>query len=158
MTGFLGTRGDFLSDLLMIALALIVPALTAGVYLAAKKAVRPHKFIMLTIFSVLVAYVVVYETNLTLLGGMGYLFSKTSLGKTAYSGFAGGHVAVGLLALILGALAIRRGQALVKAEHVRGASRQDLGPLHRRMAWTVLIVLGITVLSGISLYYFTFVY
>lgn len=155
MTGFLGTRGDFLSDFLIIALGLIIPALAAGVYCAKRKALSPHRFIMLTIFSILVSYVVVYETNLTILGGMDYLYSKTSLGKTAYNGFAGGHVAVGLLALILGALSIRRGQALLRTDP---ALRYGLTPGHRTLAWAGLATFGGTVLSGISLYYFTFVY
>lgn len=155
MTGFLGTRGDFLSDLLILALALIIPALIAGVLLARRKAIRPHRIIMLTIFTILVAYVIVYETNLTLLGGMEYLYSKTSLRKTLYGGFAGGHVAVGLIALILGALTIRKGQAVLRADP---SLRQGIRPRHKAMAWTELGILGMTVLSGIALYYFTFAY
>src|SRR3990172_7341472 len=113
MNGFLGTRGDFLSDLLIVALALSVPALITGIVLARSRRLKAHRIVMLAIYYVLVGYVVIYEGNMIRMGGMDFLRSKLMMPETPYFVATSLHIAIGLTALILGAIVVRKGSKLL---------------------------------------------
>lgn len=150
MPGFLGTRADLLSDLLVLALGLVGPALVAGVVLARRRRLSAHRAVMVSVFAVLVLYVVVYEANLMLLGGIPWLLRTTGLAPATYFTLVAAHVAIATAALVLGAVATRAGTRAL-------ASGGRFSTRHRRVAWWGLTTLGISVVSGIGLYWATFV-
>ena len=150
MPGFLGTRADLLSDLLILALGLIGPALVLGVVLARRRHLPAHRAVMIGVFAVLVAYVVVYEANLMLLGGIPWLLRTTRLAPAAYFALVAPHVLVSTVALVLGALAIRAGSRAF-------ASGAAFAPRHRAVAWWGLGTLAVSVVSGVGVYWATFV-
>lgn len=151
MKGFLGTRGDFLSDLLILALIIILPALVVAIVSAAKRRLLFHKRMMITIFSVLVLYVVLYEANLTFLGGINYLRSNIRVQEGPYFTFVGFHIALSAVALILGGVTMRKGEVAI-------SSGQVFTSYHRKIAWAEVSLLTVSVLTGLAIYYMTFIY
>jgi len=150
MAGFLGTRGDFFSDLLIVALALVVPALVIAIVLALKGRQRAHRAIMLSLIGVLVVYVVIFEANLLLLGGMDYLDRVTTMARGPYYAMVGVHVAIGVGALVLGIWALRRGQKLFRDDSQALRS-------HTRLGWGGASLLGLAAITGVVVYWATFV-
>lgn len=148
MPGFLGTRADFFSDLLVLALAVVVPALVVGVLLARKGKRRPHQIIMMALVAVLVLYVVIYETNMMLLGGIDYLDKVTTMARIPYFSMVAVHVAIGIAALVAGVWAIRRGNALLAGKRARKE--------HTAIAWWGVFLLGTSAITGLVIYWATF--
>ena len=155
MKGFLGTRADFFSDLLILALIVILPALVTAILFAVKKRYLPHKRMMLTIFTVLVLYVIVYETNLTILGGVNYLTTNTRVQLVPYMALVVFHIVQSAMALVLGGATISRGRAALSSGQV---SRKGFVSVHRKIAWVEVGMLVISVVTGLVIYYLTFVY
>lgn len=150
MKGFLGTRGDFLSDLLIVALVFILPALAMAIASAIKRSLVFHKKMMISIFSILVLYVVVYEANLSFLGGINYLRSNIRISEGPYFAFLALHIALSAASLVLGGIAMRKGEL---ALHTGLFYSQ-----HRRLAWIEVSLLTISVVTGLFIYYLTFIY
>lgn len=155
MKGFLGTRGDLLSDVLIVAVTIIVPALITAVVLVKKKRFALHRTIMMSIFYVLVLYVVIYEANLTFLGGIGYLRANIRISEGPYFTLVTFHIALSAAALILGSITMRRGEAVLCSGQISG---QGFTSLHRKIAWIEVGMLVISVCTGLAIYYLTFVY
>lgn len=151
--GFLGTRGDFLSDLLICALALIVPLLLIAIQQGRLKKIKVHHFLMLAIYYTVVAYVIVYEANMLSRGGVEFLNANVKMDKSIYWVFTGFHVLLGAITLIAGALTIRLGNR-ARADVINSVVRKS----HRRNGWVTFILLVFTSLTGVGVYYFTFVY
>lgn len=155
--GFLGTRADFMSDLLILALALIIPALVTGIILARTRKLKAHRALMLSIYFGLVGYVALYEGNMIRMGGMDFLRERLRMPEGIYFLATGTHIAIGLTALIMGALVIRKGSklypdAVAKVEQGAGSSG------HFTMGWAGLGFLALSVITGLGIYYLTFVY
>lgn len=155
MKGFLGTRGDFFSDLLILALVVILPVLVAAIVLAMRKRFAIHKKLMLAIFTVLVLYVIVYEANLIYLGGMNYLLSNTRVPRRPYLALLIFHIIQSALTLVLGGAVISRGRAALNSGQL---SREGFVSVHRRIAWIEVSMLAISVITGLIIYYLTFIY
>lgn len=149
MPGFLGTRGDFPSDLLILALAVVAPVLVVAVWLGRKRHLRAHRLSMLALLGVLVAYVVVYEVNLLYHGGTAYLMRVTTMAALPYFIIVGGHVALGTAALVVGVWAVRRGQ--------RALGDRALERAHGRVGWRGVALLGLSSVTGVVVYWVTFV-
>lgn len=149
MPGFLGTRGDLPSDLLILALGVVVPALAVAVWLGRKRHLRAHRALMLALLGVLVAYVVVYEANLLYHGGTAHLMRLTNLAPLPYFIIVGVHVALGTAALVLGVWAVRRGQ--------RALGDPALERAHGRAGWRGVVLLGLSSVTGVVVYWVTFV-
>ena len=75
--GFLGTRGDILMDIVIVSLVAVVPIVLYSWSLARSKQWSRHKLIQLTTGIVLGVVVLVFETDLRLLGGI-FEATKTS--------------------------------------------------------------------------------
>ncbi|HAG51079.1 MAG: hypothetical protein A2X87_04255 [Deltaproteobacteria bacterium GWC2_42_51] len=155
MKGFLGTRGDLLSDVLIVAVTIIVPALLTAIVLVKKKRFALHRAIMMSIFFVLVLYVVIYEANLTLLGGIDYLRSNIRISEGPYFALVAFHITLSAAALILGSITMRRGEAVLCSGQIAGLGFTSA---HRKLAWIEVVMLVISVFTGLAIYYFTFVY
>ncbi len=111
MGGFLGTRADFLSDLLILALGVIVPALAVAYGCARRGRLRLHRAIMMSVFAVLVLYVILYEAHFLMAGGLVYLETFVRMDRTLYYGQLAVHVAVAAVALLFG------GRVIARANH-----------------------------------------
>lgn len=157
MGGFLGTRADFLSDLLILALGVILPALAFGYICGRRRQVRLHRAIMIAIFAVVVLYVIVYETHFLLAGGLAYLESFIRVDRTTYYLQLSVHVAVAAVALVLGGRMIARANRHIIREDGRLAFAAHEGTLHVRRGYWELGLLLVTVLTGVIAYYYTFV-
>lgn len=157
MGGFLGTRADFLSDLLILALGVIVPALAVGYVCARQRRVRLHRAIMMAVFAVVVLYVIVYETHFLLAGGLAYLESFIRVDRTTYYVQLSIHVAVAAVALVLGGRMIARANRHILREGDRLAFAAPEAALHVRRGYWELGLLLVTVLTGLVTYYYTFV-
>lgn len=150
--GFLGTRGDFLSDFLILALAVIVPLLIWSVLLGRGRVITKHHTVMLVIYYILVGYVILYELNLLSRGGIDFLRSKIRMNEIPYWISTGLHVFLGAVALVVGAVAIRQGKRAISE------SESVFKRKHRFVGWFTVIFLLLTSLTGVMVYYLTFVY
>lgn len=154
MKGFLGTRADFFSDVLIMALIVILPALITAIVLAVRKRHSAHKKVMLSIFTVLVLYVIVYETNLTILRGVNYLTMNINIPVASYMAIIIFHIVQSALTLVLGGAVISRGRAAMAAGQTSGGFTS----VHRRIAWAEVGLLVVSVVTGLIIYYLTFIY
>lgn len=157
MGGFLGTRADFLSDLLILALGVIVPALGVGYVYGRQRKVRMHRAIMIAVFAVVILYVIVYETHFLLAGGLAYLESFIRVDRTTYYAQLAIHVAVAAVALVLGGRIIARANRQLIRKDDRLAFAAQEATLHVRRGYWELGLLLVTVLTGLVSYYYTFV-
>jgi len=67
--GFLGYRGTFMLDLVVVAMILVVPVLAASVYAVKfRRAYRLHKTLQLILGAVLLATVLVFEIDVRVFG------------------------------------------------------------------------------------------
>lgn len=151
--GFLGTRGDFLSDLLICALAIIVPLLLFAIQSGRIRRIKIHHIIMLIIYYTVVAYVIVYEANMLARGGMEFLNANVRMNKSIYWTVTAFHVVLGAITLILGAITIRGGNMAQAA-----LLNLEVKKKHRKNGWTTFFLLFFTSISGVLVYYLTFVY
>lgn len=142
MNGFLGTRGDFFSDLLITGLAGIIPALIAATFFAAEKRFALHRAAMIAIFSVLTLYVVIYVANL--------LLEDPFISEGPYFTFLLLHLAITALTVLFGGLTLAK----------RGISPLDryLPSCRHRIVFAEMGLLAVSVFTGFSLYYLTFIY
>lgn len=155
MKGFLGTRADLLSDVLILALLIILLALAKGIRLARRRRFVSHRFLMISIFTVLVLYVVVYEANLALLGGIDYLRSSIRVSEASYFSLLVFHVMQSAFALILGGITIGKGEEAFRRSQISGISFTSS---HRKIAWLEVAMLAMSVFTGLAVYYLTFIY
>ncbi len=155
-TGFLGSRADLLSDVLMLALLLIVPALIAAVWAARAERRRLHRALMWTVVSVVVGYVIVYEASMLAQGGLAFLRARIRMPEATYFAVVAAHVLVAVCSLVTAVLAVRRGSALFAS--VGADDRAELRPRHSRIGYTAFALLAASAASGVLVYYLTFVY
>ncbi len=151
--GFLGTRGDFLSDLLICALAIIVPLLLFAIQSGRVRRIKIHHTVMLAIYYTVVAYVIVYEVNMLAKGGMEFLEANVRMDKNIYWIVTGFHVLLGAITLILGGITIRLG---MRAQ--ASVLNLEVKKRHRKTGWTTFFLLFFTSVTGLVVYYLTFVY
>ena len=151
--GFLGTRGDILMDIVVLSFALILPALLVSWHFARQGRYRDHKLAQLTLASVLAVAVALFEVDLKLSGG---IFELTR--ESAYAG-------TGLLnGLIYGHTAFAISSALVWIVLVFVSLRRfpnppvsnDFGTRHRLWGRTGMVLMMVSGLSAIPLYYVGF--
>jgi len=150
--GFLNTRGDFLSDLLICALAVIVPLLLFAVQAGRIRKINIHHPIMLIIYYIVVAYVIVYEANMLLRGGIRFLEENIRMDHNTYWTVTGIHVLLGAVTLIVGGFTIRFANLALNSVDAGIRKR------HRKFGWLTFYLLFVTSLTGILVYYCTFVY
>lgn len=154
--GFLGFRGDLLSDLLIVALFLIVPALLVAVWAARTHRRDLHRTTMWTVLAVLAGYVVLYEASLLAQGGMGFLRSKIRMPAPTYFFVVAVHVVLAVSGMATAVLAVRKGRRVFRA----AADSAGVGPRteHRRVGYAAFALLVVSALTGVAVYYLTFVH
>ena len=99
--GFLGTRGDILMDLVIVAFVVILPALIFSWKKARSRDYQTHKTTQLTLAIVLAVAVALFEVNLRLSGG---IFELTKESAYAGSSLLNSTIYIHTIAAILTAL------------------------------------------------------
>jgi putative membrane protein len=151
--GFLGTRGDILMDLVVLSFLFILPMLVVSWRSARRADYSRHRAIQLSLASILVVAVGLFEIDLKLSGGIFEL--------TKQSGYAGSGL---LNSLIYGHMMVAIGSAVVWVPLVVVSLRKfpnppasnAFGSTHRVWGRTGMLLMMASGLSAIPLYYFGF--
>ncbi|MDF1562137.1 MAG: DUF420 domain-containing protein [Deltaproteobacteria bacterium] len=138
----------------MIALVVIVPALLAGVWAGRGGRRRLHRFLMWSVVSVVVGYVVIYEASMLYQGGLAFLRDRIQMPESTYFTVVALHVLCAILALIVAGLAVGSGRRLNPDAPVDPGLRAT----HRTRGYPAFLLLVGSVGSGVFVYYLTFVY
>lgn len=102
MNGFLGTRAGGLSDLLLISLLVIAPAGLLGYYFARRRRGAAHRVVMLTTYSVVAVFVVIYIIH-------NFVEGFPPIDGDTFSVFNLVYFAIGLVHSVLASLALYLG-------------------------------------------------
>ncbi len=151
--GFLGTRGDLLMDLVVVAIVLTPFLFLWAVRLARRGEYRRHRNLQTALLTLLLAAVVVFETDIRLKGGTrAFLADSPYLGGSLLAWLLRSHVLVAMLSFGLWTLVV------VQAWR----ARMDLNPglfvaTHRRRGYCVFAGTIFTAVSGVWLYWLGFV-
>lgn len=81
--GFLGTRADWLMDLVIVSLVVIVPVILYSWGIARKRNYLGHKRIQVWLTAILTVVVLLFEVDIRLAGGMAALFKGSRFANTA---------------------------------------------------------------------------
>jgi len=157
-TGFLGARGTFLSDLLIIIVVLLIPLFTAGVLLARSHKGSAHHRVMLTLYSAVVVYVVIYLVHVFSEGLLFDFRDQASLLYYVYWVLGVIHSAFAVAALYFGWVTLQLGWRLSKVGpngyYFPAADR----PIHARSGRIALICFAGAAFTGIGVYYLLFIW
>lgn len=155
MTGFLGTRASFLSDLLLISLVVLTPAFLFGFSLARKHDGAGHRLVMVGTYAVIVTFVLIYIWH-NLTEGFpplrGSIFSTFNL---VYYLIGITHSALAVAALLMGGSQLYTGYRFTGENPGWTMRRQDRA-VHSRSGRRTLIVFAFTALTGIAFYMWVF--
>lgn len=156
--GFLGTRGTFLSDLLIIIVILLIPLFTAGYLLARNHKGSIHRVIMLTLYSAVCAYVVIYILHVLSEGLIMKFRDPASWVYYVYWMLGTVHSAFAIGALYLGWQTVQLGRHLAKVGpkgyYLTAADR----PVHAARGKVALICFAGAAFTGIGVYYLLFMW
>jgi uncharacterized membrane protein YozB (DUF420 family) len=151
--GFLGTRGDLLMDVVVVAIVLTPFLFLWAVRLARRGEYRRHRNLQTTLLTTLLAAVVLFELDIRLTGGtQAFLADSPHLGRPLLTWLLRTHVLVAVLSFGLWSLVV------VQAWR----ARMDLNPglfsaIHRRRGYWVFAGTVFTAVSGVWLYWLGFV-
>lgn len=147
--GFLGTRADWLMDLVLVALIVVIPAIVVSWRKARQRQYQKHKNIQFWLAVTLGITVLLFELDIRLAGGTGAL--------TKHSAYAGTwlltisfyvHLLIAVSTAILWAtliiISFRRFDKPPRPNHF---SRQ-----HKRWGRIAMILMILTGLTGIEIY------
>lgn len=157
-TGFLGTRGTFLSDLLVIIVVLLIPLFTAGYFMARNHKGSVHRVIMLTLYSAVCAYVVIYIIHVLSEGLILKFRDPTSWVYYGYWTLGLVHSAFAVGALYFGWQTVQLGRHTAKigpnGYSLSGADR----PAHKGSGKIALLCFAGAAVTGIGVYYLLFIW
>jgi uncharacterized membrane protein YozB (DUF420 family) len=153
--GFLGTRADVLMDLVVVSFAIILPALYVSWKKARGGAFVAHKRIQVTLFSVLVVVVSLFEVDLRMAGG---IFEMTRESIFAGTPLLNGSIWFHTTLSILTSLAWI-GLVIVSVRRFPSPPRPSaFSAAHRRWGRLAMIGMGLTGITGIELYVLGFMF
>ena len=152
-SGFLGTRGDILMDLVIVAFLVILPLLAMSWHQARSGNYARHRALQVGLASVLAAAVLLFEIDLKLSGGIFFL--------TAPSAYAGTQL---LNSLIYGHMMVAIGSVVVWAPLLLLSLKRFGNPpqpgafsaRHRFWGRAGMLLMMLSGLSALPLYYLGF--
>lgn len=159
MTGFLGTRAPLIPDLVVSALAVVLPLFTVAIVLAKRKYRRLHALIQQVTFAVLFVVVVAFVIWARFFSEHVPELEASSLYRTVYLPLVVGHVAIAVSALAVGTKTVL--SARRKAKDLPGEGYRIVESYRTRHKVEGTVTLGLLVLttaSGIAIYYLRYVY
>ena len=151
--GFLGTRGDILMDLVILAFFIILPALLYSWQKARSGNYQQHKFSQLSLFIVLTVAVILFEADLTVSGGIFQLTKESAYaGTTMLNSLIYGHTIVAILTSFIWigliVFSLKRFDKPPKPNHFSQA--------HRFWGTAGMLTMIVTGVSAFPLYYYGF--
>lgn len=151
--GFLGTRGDLLMDVVVVAIVLTPFLFLWAVRFARRGQYTQHRNLQTTLLGVLLAAVILFEVDIRVSGGTeAFLAGSPHLGSALLKWLLRVHVLVAVASFSLWCFLV--GQAW--------RARMDLHPhlftaAHRRRGYLVFAGTIFTAVSGVWLYWLGFV-
>lgn len=153
LNGFLGTRGSLMLDVVVVAMALVVPVLAFSIYLAKhRRDYSTHKWIQIALGSVLLFAVVVFEVDIRING-----WRERAVASPYYNSWVFPslyiHLCFAIPSVFLWAYVII--QALRHFDDP--PLPNDHSPHHRTWGWTAAVFMALTAVTGWVFYYLAFV-
>ncbi len=157
--GFLGYKTSLMLDVVVCALAIVVPTLLFSLFaVKARRNYRLHKALQITLGIVLLAAVGLFEVDMRLHGGIDGILAKRSRlltpdERASFNALLYVHLFFAVSTVILWAttliLALKRmPHPPVPCEHSR---------LHKRLGWLSAADITLTSVTGLLVYYYGFV-
>ena len=152
--GFLGTRGDILMDLVVLSFGLILPLLLISWRMARRGEYTGHRAIQLSIATALLIAVGLFELDMTMSGGIFALTAASSYAGTGLlNGLIYGHTLVAIASTLvwvpLVIVSLRR--------FPNPPASNAFGPRHRFWGRTGMVLMMLSGMSAVPLYYVGFV-
>ncbi|MGE5194806.1 MAG: DUF420 domain-containing protein [Deltaproteobacteria bacterium] len=157
--GFLGYKASLMLDVVVCALAIVVPTLLFSLYaVKIRRNYRLHKALQITLGVVLLVAVGLFEVDMRLHGGIDGILAKRSRPltpdeRTSFNTLLAVHLFFAVSTVFLWAttlvLAIKRmPRPPAPCEHSR---------LHKRLGWLSAADITLTSVTGLLVYYYGFV-
>lgn len=164
--GFLGTRAPLFPDLIICGLLLLVPAFAAGIVAGRRGHLRAHATAMQLAYATLLVVVVTFVAW----SRLGYAppaprLEQAPFYKTWFVPFTVFHIAAAISCLLSGAGAVCWGRWRTHSTTGQpGAEGQPSFPkptdarLHRVGGYSFCVLLLVTTLTGMTIYYYRYVF
>lgn len=152
MPGFLGTGAPFMMDLVMIALLVINPALFWSIQQAKKGRFELHKKVQLSLASILLIAVVLFEIEIRLANGIVNIIGEEKY-TTLFQVVLYIHIFFSVTTTIIWAVLSFKGYKL----YTPNGFPDDYQSTHKKMGWLGAIDLLLTTLTGFVVYYLGFI-
>jgi putative membrane protein len=151
--GFLGTRGDILMDVVILAFMLILPSLIYSWGQARKKQYATHKRWQLIIFTLLAVAVSLFEADMMMAGGIFVLTAESSYSGTSFfNTLMYSHTALAISSSLIWVCLVAA--SLWKFDNP--PSPNQFSKTHRRWGRVGMILMMLAGLSSLPVYYFGF--
>lgn len=151
--GFLGTRGSLMLDVIVIAMALVLPILAWSIYLVrVRRDYNSHKWFQIVLGSVLLVAVLVFEIDIRMHGWRERAAASPYYESLVFPSFYV-HLGCAIPALFLWIYVIV--QALRRFDSPPLPSAHS--PEHRLWGWAAAVAMTLTALTGWIFYYLAFV-
>ena len=153
MDGFLGSRASLGTDLVFVALFVVLPLLAWGVQLARRRQYRWHKVMQLTIAAALLAAIIVFEIDMRLVSGWKPRAVASPYWPRGVFTTLGIHLVFAISTVVLWVWVVW--EALLKFPRPPAAAAHS--SRHRLMGSLAAADLFLTSLTGWIFYWFAFV-
>ena len=157
--GFLGYPSTFMLDVVVCALALVIPALVYSLFLVkVRKNYVWHRNIQVTLGAVLLVTVFLFELDMRLHGGWRNILARRSRPLTAeemsfVAKLLGVHLCFAISTVFLWTMTL----VLALRRFANPPHPATHSPLHRGLGWASMIDITLTSLTGLAFYYLAFV-
>ncbi len=153
-TGFLGTRADFMTDVVMVSQIVIFPAMIVARRWAQGKRYSAHRNMMIGLTLVLAVAVSLFEVNMNNKGGFFKLAEESSYFGTPILDVSFWiHMVIVSVTSTAWLLIV----PLSFWKFDRPPEPNSFSAVHRKLGWVGLIGMTLTVITGAELYVLAFV-
>ncbi len=154
-TGFLGTRGSLMLDVVVLAMAAVLPLLAVSIWLAKRGRYALHKRLQISLAVVLLVAVTLFEVDMRTGPGWAALSTGTVVAKPSadvyYALYI--HLIFAITTPLVWIWTI--GRALIKFDDP--PVRNAYSPAHKFWAWLATLDMAATAITGWVFYYLAFV-
>src|SRR5262245_12721574 len=158
--GFLGTRGSLMLDVVFLAMFVVVPALGVSIWLVKRRRAYPlHKSLQLTMASVLLAAVTLFEVDMQFFTEWERLAAPSPYFDAAHKWTC--PVGISLIVHLSFAVPTLLLWVFVVVQALRKFPRPPApgmhSPAHRQTGWLAAIGMTLTAVTGWTFYWLAFV-
>jgi uncharacterized membrane protein YozB (DUF420 family) len=157
--GFLGYKASLMLDVVVCALAVVVPTLLASLYaVKIRRNYRLHKTLQITLGLILLVAVGLFEVDMRLHGGIDGILAKRSRPLTpgersSFNSLLYVHLFFAVSTVVLWATTL----LLALKRMPRPPAPCDHSRLHKRLGWLSAADITLTSVTGLMVYYYGFV-